>query len=287
MPCLYRTTGALLLSLPLLVSAAEADCVPQTQIDVSLIDRQIVLVGESHGTNEIPAFTAGLVCSLLRAGRSVILGIEHSGEEQAALNRYLDSAGGPVDRQALMQSSANWRSYADGRGSVAMLAMIESMRRLRKQGQRVGVLAIQRNDNLSVPTEAADRVPLKPADTALYGRMNDADMANAVLYAAILYRRYVIVVLAGSAHTSTVPSSGDDPMFVRRMPMGRIIAAESPVFSIGIESGGGEHAATSSAGSKLHPMTPGPLYEEGTQVDARVRFDRLSASPPARDAVGD
>ena len=80
-----------------------ADCAPQTLLDVEKISQQIILVGELHGTNEIPSFTAGLVCSLLRIGKSVILALELDGDQQPSLNRYLDSKGSNLDRRELIK----------------------------------------------------------------------------------------------------------------------------------------------------------------------------------------
>lgn len=220
--------------------AAGPDCQPQSQVDVGVIEAQVVLVGEAHGTNEIPAFVDGLVCSFLKAGRPVILAVEHDGEEQDAMNRYLASGGGPLDRQSIMQGRT-WKSYSDGRSSTAMFALVESMRELRQAGQRVGVLAFRRSDNLQVPMEAADRVMLAPADNALQNRLNDADMASSIQYAAILYRRYVVVVLAGYSHTSTILSRSDHPMFGTYSPMGQLVSEAMPTFVIGIDTAGGEH----------------------------------------------
>ena len=188
------------------------DCVPQTQVDVTKIVPQVILIGEAHGTVEIPQFTLGVVCSLLKAGKSVILGVEYTGEQQDALNRYLLSPGGAADRQDLLQGR-NWKRYSDGRGSVAMFELVDGMRRLRQQGQRVGVLAFQSNENLDVPMEVADRTMIVGEENKLLNRINDADMASTVLRESVLYRRYVLVILSGYSHTSTILSTFNTEMF--------------------------------------------------------------------------
>lgn len=260
------------------VAGAEPACVAQTLIDVKTIEQQVILIGETHGTNEIPAFTLGIVCSLLRAGKSVILGVEHSGEQQEALNRFLSSSGSAEDRKALLQG-VNWRLYSDGRGSVAMLELVDAMRRLRMAGQRVGILAIDRNENLDVPMDDNERVPVAPADNAILNRIGNEAMADNVLFAAALYRPYTIVVLSGYSHTSTVFARSTDPMFGDFKPMGQILLERIPVFTIGIDSGGGQSAY----GGKASVERPGPLYVAGTIPDARVTIGRLTPSFPARD----
>lgn len=272
--------GAIGCSIGFVAVAAEPDCEPQTQVDVTKIEQQVILIGESHGTSQIPRFTLGVVCSLLRAGRPVILGVEHSGEQQEALNRYLSSPGTPADRKELLKG-VNWRLYCDGRGSVAMFELIESMRRLRQDGQRVGVLAIDRNENLDVPLEESERVHVPPADNAFLNRIGNEAMADNILYAAILYRQYVVVVLSGFSHTSTAYSRSVHPMVMDYKPMGQVLSERIPTFTIGIDSGGG----ASAFGGKVYPEEPGPLYETETNIGARVRIDRLTPSFPARDTI--
>ena len=283
---LVRATGRIVAAIAIacaacfIAHASEPDCTPQTQVDVSRIDRQVILIGEAHGTVEIPQFTLGVVCSLLQAGKSVILGIEHNGEQQAALNRYLLSSGGAADRADLLKG-INWARYSDGKGSVAMFELVDAMRRLRLQGQRVGVLAFERNEGLDVPMEAADRTMIVGEDLKLANRLNDADMASNVLYNALLYRRYAVVILAGYSHTSTIPSTWNAAMFGTYEPMGQLVSEQTPVFTIAIDTGGGRQAH----GGKIYEIEPGPSYVVGTQVDAHVRIEHLTPSPVARDSV--
>ncbi len=275
---IHRALFAALLASMLAGSAAamEADCAPQTKIDAAKINTQIVLVGESHGTKELPAFTAGLVCSLLRAGKSVILAVERNGEEQEGLNRYLDSEGGDSARDALLQGE-RWQSkYQDGRASQAMLELIESMRALRQAGQRIGVLALGRNENLNVPMTAAERAPLTPEDNILQSRIYDRAMADNLLFASILYRTYVIVALTGHSHTAK--GYAQDPEF---LPMGYLINQQAPTFIIGFETGGGMAWSAGGGGYKERPIAAGRLYREGTKIDAVVFIDMLTASPSA------
>ena len=166
-----------------------------------------------------------------------------------------------------------------------MFDLVESMRALRQAGQRVGVLAFRRSDNLEVPMEDADRVRLTPADNALQNRLSDVDMANNILYAAILYRRYTLVVLGGYSHTSTVPYASKDPNFGSYLPMGQVLTAQMPAYVVGIDTDGGEHWAAGANGGRQIPIVAGKLFAAGTQVDATVHIDRLTSSPPARAAA--
>jgi hypothetical protein len=284
-----RAFGGFILAMAMLcppaVRAADVDCTPQKAVDVTKVDRQIVLVGEVHGTAEIPRFALGLVCSFLAAGKPVILGLEHTGEQQAELNRYLRSAGTADDRRALFEG-VNWSKYQDGRGSVAMFDLVEGMRRLRGQGRDVALFAIDAHGNLDVPQAPGTTLPpLPPADNALLNRIGNQSMANNVLYTAALYRDHVVIVLAGYSHTSTVPVTGSDPYYGSYVPMGALLTAQGSIYGIGIETVGGEAWTSGPGGARAHPLDPGPLYEKGAAVDARVPIGRLTASPPARDTV--
>jgi len=263
------------------VCAAPPECTAQTQVDVARIEQQVILIGEAHGTAELPRYTGELVCSLLKAGKSVILAIEQDGDEQDGLNRYLRSAGTANDRKILLRGRT-WGTYSDGRGSLAMFELVEAMRALRQDGQRVGVLAFRRADNLEVPMEEADRARLVAADNALQNRLGDIDMADRILYAAILYRRYVVVVLAGYSHTSTVPYASTDPYFMSYLPMGQVVTSQMPTFTIGVRTGGGEYWTAGTGGGKARSVEAGNLFVMGTKIDATIRIERLTASPPAR-----
>lgn len=262
--------------------ATEPDCRAQTLIDVDKIHASVVLIGEVHGTQEIPRFTSGLICSLLKAGRPVILGIEHSSEQQAALNRYVVSNGDDEARAALLQG-VNWRSYSDGRGSQAMFELVDVVRRLRGQGQPVAIVAIDRNEGLDVPSTGGTMPRVSAAENATLNRLGNEAMAHSVLYAALVYRPYVVVVLSGFSHTSTLEAVTDDPMLMTYRPMGQVIATDVPVFTIGIETGGGKYSATGESGSKVYALQLGSLYVRGVHVDATAQIDRLTASMPARD----
>ncbi len=255
--------------------AAEADCAPQVQLDVTKIEAQFILLNEIHGNVEMPRFTAALVCSLLRAGRSVVLALERQGEEQVNLNRYIDSDGGPADREALLRARGWHQRCPDGRMSEAMLDLIENMRLLRRAGQRVGLLAFSKNDNLDVPMTVAENAHLTPADNVLVSRIYDRAMADNLMFSGILYRGYTFVALTGHAYTNR--GYPGDPDF---MPMGALLSAQTPTFIIGFDSPGGTSWRAGPGSCGPLRIDAGKLFKDDTKIDAVVRLDGLTASPP-------
>lgn len=265
-------------------ASSSAPCQPQRLLDVRPIKEQIIVVGEPHGTKEIPEFVAGLLCSLLQEGRSVILALERDGNEQSAFNRYMESDGGELARRDLT-AFYEWRSKCpDGRSSTAMLALVEEVRRLRENGQRVALVALRQQYSLSIPTAAEEDEPLSSQDNALHNVISDRAMADNLLNAAILYRRYTVVALAGSGHTSTIER---DLRGQRFQPMGKLAEAMQPVFFVGFTSSGGKHWGYGTNGCGERELGPGALYQLGTKVDAVVSLPRLTVSRPALGQNGE
>ncbi|MBN8229235.1 hypothetical protein JYK02_17130 [Corallococcus macrosporus] len=99
----------------------------------------VMLLGELHGTQEVPRFIAQSVCQLVTSGMPVTVGLELPVENEERITTFLQSQGGEVDWLKLMEAPF-WRSpYPDGRGSEAVANMLEQLRQLRAQGLDVAV----------------------------------------------------------------------------------------------------------------------------------------------------
>lgn len=122
-------------------------------------DRRLVLLGEKHGTREIPLLVGDLLDVWSRTG-AVTLGLEIPRDEQPALDHYLASDGGPL-AQATLRQSKFWAQARDdqhdGRRSHDMLALIERMRVLREAGCNIRVLAYDRASSDPMDHHARDR----------------------------------------------------------------------------------------------------------------------------------
>ena len=87
----------------------------------------LILIGEIHGSREIPKVVLALAASTISRGLSVSIGLEMETSEQHALDAYMASAGTDADVTKLL-SGAHWR-LEDGRASEAILEIIEFARR--------------------------------------------------------------------------------------------------------------------------------------------------------------
>lgn len=130
-----------------------------------------IVIGEMHGTREVPAAVAGLACLLARHHERVLVGLEIP---ETMATGFLEPFYAAADAQAgmaLATSHPFWtaRESQDGRSSVAMLDLLESLRPLVRLG-KVDILAFDR----AVPEDgAADRDLLMAQ--AIEERRADAD----------------------------------------------------------------------------------------------------------------
>jgi hypothetical protein len=139
-----------------LLAAATATCTPVPGADQLWADpkTRFVLVGESHGTNEVPAMFADLVCGA-SATRKVVVALEQPPEEQGAIDAFIESDGGAAAKAAFLKSPIWSGPFRDGRSSQAMLALFEQLRHLKHEGRIQAVVAFSDYD-LSVPFSQGD-----------------------------------------------------------------------------------------------------------------------------------
>jgi len=103
-------------------------------------ETQWVMVGEMHGTAEMPAVFGDMVCqAVVQSGRPVTVALEQGAEMQPAIDAFLASDGGGVARTAFL-ASPMWKGQ-DGRASVAMLALYDRLRVMKQAGQIRAVYA--------------------------------------------------------------------------------------------------------------------------------------------------
>jgi hypothetical protein len=114
--------------------------------------QRYIIVGERHGTAEVPALFGDLAC-LASAQGPLIVGLEMEADQQAALDSFLSSDGSLLAQQAWRRSK-HW-TLRDGRGSEAMWAMIERLRRLKAEGRDVSALALMHQANSVEARESA------------------------------------------------------------------------------------------------------------------------------------
>ncbi len=144
----------------------------------------MMLVGEQLGTRETPEVVGDMVCEAAAAGLPVTLGVAIAKQEQERLDAYLASPGAPADQDELLRGDFWRKPSQDGRGSRAMMDLVDRVRSLRAAGLPVSLLAFG-------------------IETAT-GSQRDMAMADVVLERREKRREDVFLVLGGNVHMRTV-----------------------------------------------------------------------------------
>lgn len=152
----------------------------------AILDRpglRYLVIGEMHGTEEMPAFFGDLVAEAA-ARKPVTVVLEYPQSRQRDLDRYLASPGGEADRKTLLAADY-WVRGRDGRSSRAMLLLIEKLRSLQLP------VSVCQPDGIAGDPTAYERV-----------------MGECWKQAADNSKRLTLIFV-GNAHASFTPIFGD------------------------------------------------------------------------------
>ncbi|WP_224364897.1 hypothetical protein [Hyalangium versicolor] len=164
---------------------------------------RVLMLGELHGTQQVPRFVAQGVCQAASSGTPVTVGLELPVENQERVHTFIHSAGTDDDWLKLMESPF-WRNpFPDGRGSEAVANLLEQLRRLRAQG-------------LDVEAFVFDHPQVQ-------GQERETAMANTVLSFIHKSPERFYVVVSGNIHPRTRKGLPWDSQY---QPMGRLIHAQ-------------------------------------------------------------
>ena len=229
-----------------------------------------VLVGEGHGTAEIPAFFGDLVCAAQLSGRPVIVGVEADEAGQSDIDQFLASDGGDLARGAFLRSSM-WKGR-DGRASRAYFELFERLRRYRQSGRIADVVATEPSWN--------------PA-WAGHPHQNESDAAMAERMRAAVARRpgAILFVLAGNVHASKGAFTFGNQTVI---PAGADLPPDETI-SLNILSGGQAWNCSGPANCGPRQYGSSPPGERGVRLvpDQPPKYDGVAelgvpttASPP-------
>jgi hypothetical protein len=163
----------------------------------------VMMLGELHGTQEVPRFVAQSACQVASSGMPMTVGLELPVENQQRVHNFLRSAGTDDDWLKLMEAPF-WRSpFPDGRSSEGMANLLEQLRRLRAQG-------------LDVDAFVFDHPQAQ-------GQARENAMAATVLSYVRKGPQRFFMVVSGNIHPRTVQGLPWDKKY---KPMGMLIAKE-------------------------------------------------------------
>lgn len=196
-------------------SSPASACTPLPGVEAfwAKSETRFVIFGEHHGTAEIPALFADAVCHASTRG-PVIVAVELVADRQAAFDLFLSSDGSEPYRNALTYAGA-WPLKHDGRGSQAMMAMLEKVRLLKAAGRDVRIVGFLPG----VRPSGFDQ------------NYHELRMANALADAAYERPDARVLALVGSLHAQKT-------MFKRLMPAAMHLPAAEVLSLIYAPTGG-------------------------------------------------
>lgn len=240
-------------------AAVESEAVA---LHAAIGEHQLVLLGEKHGSREIPRFVAALLRQWPRATPRV-LALELPRGQQFALDAYFASDGGAAARAAL-RATPYWDvrgDQHDGRRSEDMLDLLAAIHAERAAGAAIRVVGFDAN-----PGTYADH------------HARDVQMA-AFLRAEIARDDAVWLVLTGNVHAMRArPSYAPAEM---QAPMGSLLADLAP-YAVRIEAREGLFWACQRTGCGPLAQPARPQLRSGPQHDGvydwQVMLPRLSVA---------
>ena len=234
---------------------------------------EFVLVGEYHGTNEMPAVARDIACAATTTGRPLVFGVELTPVDQPAIDEFMRSNGSPSARGALL-ASPGWCEKG-GRTTAAIVEMLETLRRLGRRN-RVSVVAF-------------DAAPTPRGTSAA----REAAMAKVLKKTAAKQPGSLVVALTGAGHAGKSAWTSYDPPFAAA---GQLLPPERTVALTFARPGGRYWGCSApngdgSRGCTAYDMPPRePVAARGIRFDKSLRdgFDgvysaggRYTASHPA------
>jgi hypothetical protein len=260
---------------PALAETSQCAPLPGAETLIERTDLDYIIMGEMHGTAELPAAFADLVCLSALKG-PVTVGVEFLPAEQTALDAYLSSTGDEAARTALLASEGWGDPY--GRASHAILALIERLRQIKAGGADLTVVAFDH-----------------PSETPGTSAAREAGMAQLLLDARQARPDARVVALTGNGHAGKSAWTSFDPPF----PAMSQLLPDARTVAVTYVRGGGEvwacRAPSEGAAEECHvwPSTArDAIPARGLAIDSsRNGFEAIvsvgqpfTASTPARSA---
>ncbi|MEE3624206.1 hypothetical protein UCD39_09450 [Nitrospirillum sp. BR 11752] len=164
-----------------------AQCTPVPGVDTFLDPaKTYFVVGDLHGTAEIPAMVAGIACAAATKFHKVVLALEFPVTNAEALSNFSRHPESPA--AALPFFAADPGGMTDGRSSVAMAQMLERVR------------------TLASPDIAVSFVPFQPVPASSDPGLYERAMAVGIIAAHQAHPDAKILIFVGRTHARRAPT---------------------------------------------------------------------------------
>lgn len=192
---------------------------PEGTAALLALDKRVIVLGELHGTHETPSAFAQIVCAAAQTG-PVTVALELPEAMQPQLDAMLEAPDETSARAALEGSAFLDPHYDDGRTSLSMFAMLNSVRVLKAAGRDIAIHAFQ-------PMHQRPR----DLDQAWY----ELDMGHALSLAVSARPQARVLALVGNLHARKTPHPRDPELGVPAA--GHLPAADTLTLNIAQQGG--------------------------------------------------
>jgi hypothetical protein len=171
--------------------------------------KKLVMFGELHGTKEMPAYTAAVVAQAAKKFQNVYVGLEFPVEVQKNIDRYMANGDIRALKETKFFTDPNFHS---GRGSEAMIAMLNDLRKI----PNIHVFCFDLGSSREArDTAMARRIisVINSLNSPKIAKTLQDDRDNEALV-PIRNRRIIdplIIVHTGNIHSRLVPGYGSQP----------------------------------------------------------------------------
>lgn len=214
-----------------LATAVEPPEASAATLQAAVGGHRLIVLGELHGTREVPALAGALAQRYTAAGEPVVIALELPRDGNAAVRRYLATDGSAQARRQLL-AERFLRPPApahDGRRNQAVVELIEQVRVLRRHGRDVAVVLID--------------VEQSRGDAA----WRDRRMARTLRAVAAALPRGRVIAVVGNVHAMRVRPEGPRWPKALQTPMAAHLADLMP-YTVEVTARQGAFWACASAG---------------------------------------
>jgi hypothetical protein len=176
-------------------TSKDCDLIPRNYLSTEL-DRgtRIFVLGEIHGSREIPLAVQAFVCESLRAGKSISVLFEQPSNENSDFQTFFNNK---MSAKQYFAKSKHWLRNEDGRGSVEMWRFIEWLKKtsLRNENtRRISVYGVSGHN------------PKVPRDSNIQG-MAEASIAMNIAEVVKSDQSDLFFILIGDWHARRAPKN--------------------------------------------------------------------------------
>lgn len=242
-----------------LPASASPTCSSASEVSLKTLidDSEAILVGERHGTQEMPVAFLDIVSEAILEDRTIVVALEFDAEMQY----YFDVAMSSKLQKGFEILSSVLKTE-DGRTSRAMRDMLLGLWRLKQSGADITVVPVDYwpsdypEDDRPLPEWVPDSIERE-------NTLRDVRMGQNAVEACRAVQCDLLLFYAGNVHTRTKISEGgafflDTGKFetFEIVPAGRVILEEMKTAAIYLTHRGGASQSTTKFGHGVRPTAP-------------------------------